>query len=135
MILREMFLGTRRFDGFLRQTGMSSHLLSQRLKKLEGLGVIRREAYSDRPPRNEYRLTDMGRDLWPVIVALKQWGDHWLGDGDSPIKIVHKGCGHVTQPSMNCADCGQAMIAHDARAELSRRFERERQIKSEHYHD
>jgi DNA-binding HxlR family transcriptional regulator len=127
MILREMFLGTRRFDGFLRQTGMSSHLLSQRLKKLEGLGVIRREAYSDRPPRNEYRLTDMGRDLWPVIVALKQWGDRWLGDGASPIKIVHKGCGHVTQPSMICSGCGQAMAAHDAKAEISEPFERERE--------
>ncbi|MGR3344715.1 MAG: winged helix-turn-helix transcriptional regulator [Paracoccaceae bacterium] len=127
MILREMFLGTRRFDDFLRQTGMSSHLLSQRLKKLEVLGVIRREAYSDRPPRNEYRPTEMGRDLWPVIITLKQWGDRWLGDGTSPIQIVHKGCGHVTQPRMTCPDCGQAMSAHDAKAKISQQFERERQ--------
>jgi len=127
LILREMFLGTRRFDDFLHQTRMSSHLLAGRLKKLETLGVIRREAYSEHPPRSEYRLTTMGRDLWPVIIALKQWGDYWLGDGDAPVKIVHKDCGHLTQPQMTCPDCGQAMGARDARAELIESYERERQ--------
>ena len=127
LILREMFLGTRRFDDFLRQTRMSSHLLAGRLKKLETLGVIWREAYSEHPPRSEYRLTTMGRDLWPVIIALKQWGDYWLGDGDAPVKIVHKDCGHLTQPQMTCPDCGHAMGARDARAELIESYERERQ--------
>ena len=79
LILREIFLGNRRFDGFLRQTGMSSHLLSQRLKKLEAAGILRRLKYSERPPRFEYRLTEMGRDLWPVVVSFKRWGDRWLG--------------------------------------------------------
>jgi DNA-binding HxlR family transcriptional regulator len=132
MILREMFLGTRRFDDFLRQTRMSSHLLAGRLKKLEALGVIRREAYSEHPPRSEYRLTAMGRDLWPVIIALKQWGDRWLGDGDAPVQIVHKGCGHLTQPQMTCPDCGQAMEAYDARAELTQSYEHERQAARRH---
>ena len=68
MILREMFLGTHRFDDFLRQTGMSSHLLSQRLKKLETAGVVRRAAYSQRPPRYEYRLTEMELDLDGVFA-------------------------------------------------------------------
>ena len=127
LILREMFLGTRRFDDFLRQTRMSSHLLAGRLKKLETLGVIWREAYSEHPPRSEYRLTAMGRDLWPVIIALKQWGDCWLADGDAPVKIVHKDCGHLTQPQMTCPDCGQVMGAGDASAELIESYERERQ--------
>jgi len=126
MILREMFLGNRRFDNFLRQTGMSSHLLSQRLKKLEAEGVIRREAYSEHPPRHEYRLTDMGRALWPVVITMKQWGDRWLGEGDAPIEIVHKGCGLVTQPQMTCQACGEPMTAHDAEPRLSQTFDKER---------
>lgn len=126
MILREMFLGNRRFDDFLRQTGMSSHLLSRRLKKLEAQGVIRREAYSERPLRHEYRLTAMGRELWPVIIALKQWGDRWLSDGEPSVRIVHKGCGRVTHPQMTCPDCGEPMQAHDARADLSPTLENER---------
>ncbi|MCE8009500.1 helix-turn-helix domain-containing protein [Aestuariivita sp.] len=127
MILREMFLGTRRFDAFLRQTGMSSHLLSRRLKKLEAHGVIRREPYSDRPLRYEYRLTDMGRDLWPIIITLKQWGDRWLSDEASPIEIVHTSCGQLTQPHLTCPVCGAAMTARDAVPHLSQHFQHERQ--------
>ena len=93
-----MFLGTRRFDDFLRLTGMSSHLLSQRLKKLEAQRVIRREPYSERPPRYEYRLTEKGRDLWTVIMALKNWGDLWLNTEETPVQIVHKSCGKIVRP-------------------------------------
>ncbi len=126
MILREMFLGTRRFDDFLRQTGMSSHLLAQRLKKLEQQGVIRREPYSKHPPRHEYRLTAMGRDLWPVVIALKHWGDRWLGEGEPAVQIVHKGCGQVTEPQMTCSNCSAPMSAHDAEPQLSTSFKQER---------
>lgn len=126
MILRELFLGNRRFDDVLRQSGMSSHLLSQRLKKLEAEGVIRRQAYSDRPPRYEYLLTDMGLELWPVIVAMKQWGDRWLGDGRRPFDIVHKACGRATEPRMACSECGEPMGARDAEVRLSKTLDRER---------
>ena len=127
LIVREMFLGTRRFDDFLHLTGMSSHLLAQRLKKLEAEGVIRRELYSERPPRYEYRLTEKGRDLWPVIIALKQWGDGWLGTDDAPVLITHKACGKVVRPHLTCPDCGERIEAHDAEAQLSHTFELERQ--------
>ncbi len=126
LILRELFLGTRRFDDFLRQTGMSPHLLSQRLKKLSAEGIVNRTAYSERPPRYEYRLTEMGRALWPVVIALKQWGDHWLGDGELPVALRHKGCGAVTEPRMTCPECGEPMDAHDSEARLSQRFSEER---------
>lgn len=126
MILREMFLSTRRFDDFLHLTGMSSHLLSQRLKKLESLGVIRREAYSKRPPRFEYRLTRMGRDLWPVIIAFKHWGDRWLSDDEPAVHVVHKHCGAPTTPGLSCSECGEPMEAHDAVAHLAPAFEQER---------
>ncbi len=126
MILREMFLGTRRFDDFLRQTGMSSHLLSQRLKKLEIAGIVRRTAYSQRPPRYEYRLTEMGRTLWPVVISLKQWGDRWLCDGETPVTLMHKGCGAVTEPRMTCPECGEPMNAIDSEVRLSTGFSEER---------
>ena len=122
LILREMFLGSRRFDDFLRQTGMSSHLLSGRLKKLVALGIVQRSVYSQRPLRHEYSLTGMGQDLWPIIVAMKQWGDRWLLDGVPPVQIVHKGCESVTQPQMTCSECGEPMGARDARARLTRDF-------------
>ena len=126
LIMREMFLGTRRFDEFLRLTGTSSHLLSQRLKKLEAQGVINRVPYSERPPRHEYRLTEKGRDLWTVIIALKQWGDRWLSGDDTPVEIVHKGCGCFTKPHMTCPECGEAIDAYDAEAKLSESFELDR---------
>jgi len=127
LIVRELFLGTRRFDSFLRLTGMSSHLLSQRLKKLEAQDVIRREPYSNRPPRHEYHLTEKGRGLWVVLIALKQWGDLWLSGEDTPVQIMHKACGNIVKPNMTCPDCGERMEAHDAEAQLSQPFELERQ--------
>ncbi len=126
MILREMFLGGRRFDDLQRQTGASPHILSQRLKRLESIGVLRRETYSAHPPRHEYRLTEKGRDLWPVVVSMKLWGDKWLGHGVTPVEIIHKSCGRPVIPRMTCPDCSQPMAAHDARTRLSPEFETER---------
>ena len=132
MILREMFLGTRRFDGFLGQTGMSTHLLSQRLKKLEAAGIISRTAYSRRPPRYEYRLTEMGRALWPIVISFKQWGDRWLDGGETPVALVHKACGAVTEPRLTCSECGEPMDAQDAEARLSEAFAAERRSAGKH---
>jgi DNA-binding HxlR family transcriptional regulator len=129
LILREMFLGSRRFDAFLRHTGMSSHLLSQRLKKLVAQGVVERHAYSRRPLRHEYRLTEKGESLWPVIVALKQWGDRWLVEGEPPVRIVHRQCGQVTTPEMTCSACGEPMTARQARAELTAGFTSARDVR------
>tara|TARA_R110002072_G_scaffold11623_2_gene52209 strand:+ start:542 stop:1033 length:492 start_codon:yes stop_codon:yes gene_type:complete len=132
MILRELFLGARRFDALQCQTGASPHTLSQRLKRLEREGILRREAYSEHPPRYEYRLTAMGRDLWPVIIAMKIWGDAWLDErleaGHTPVAITHKGCGRTVVPQMTCPECGEQMHAHDAEAHISEEFKRARDI-------
>ncbi|MEC9435144.1 MAG: helix-turn-helix domain-containing protein [Pseudomonadota bacterium] len=130
LILRELFLGARRFDDFQRQTGGSPHLLSQRLKRLEADGVVRRRRYSLRPPRDEYRLTEKGRDLWPVVAALKGWGDRWLADdvgidapdeefGPKTMRLVHRSCGAPALPRMACAACGEPMTARDSVVEVS----------------
>jgi len=126
MILREMFLGSRRFDELQRLTGAPTATLSQRLKRLESVGVLRREAYSEHPPRHEYRLTDMGRDLWPVVISMKAWGDKWLSSDETHVEILHKECGASITPQLVCPDCHKPMAAHDAEPRLSRKFELER---------
>ncbi len=129
MILREAFLGTRRFDDFQVQTGVSPHLLSQRLKQLCEDEILQRRAYNAHPPRYEYLLTDKGRDLWPVIIALRNWGQTWLG-GET-ITLTHKGCGAQIDPVMTCPDCGAPLSARDVQADLSPEFEQERKTRRE----
>src|SRR4051812_25620460 len=75
LILRDAFLGVRRFDDFQADLGIARNVLTDRLGRLVNAGVLEKRAYSERPPRFEYRLTDKGRDLWPVVHALARWGD------------------------------------------------------------
>ncbi len=133
MIFREMFLGSRRFDDLLRHTGASPHVLSQRLKRLEAEGIVVRRPYNDRPPRHEYKLTEKGRDLWPVVIALKSWGDRWLdGPAETPITLTHAKCGQTTQPQLVCSDCGEPIDALSCRASLSPDMLRERDAATPH---
>jgi DNA-binding HxlR family transcriptional regulator len=78
LILREAFLGTRRFDAFQMHLGITRHLLTERLAVLVRDDVLRRARYQEHPPRDEYRLTEKGLDLYPVIVGLTRWGDPWM---------------------------------------------------------
>lgn len=116
MILREMFLGSRRFEEFQRNTGASPHLLSQRLKQLLEDGIVTKRLYCEHPKRYEYILTDKGRDMWPVIIMLKAWGDKWLVKQD--VTLVHKGCGAEMTPRLHCPDCGDPLEARDVRAQI-----------------
>lgn len=110
MIIRNAFLGTRRFDDFHAGLGMTRHVLADRLDRLVTAGVLRKEAYQERPPRYEYRLTEQGRDLYPVLLALTGWGDKWLDGGKgAPVIYHHKPCGHITRPVMACSECGEVM--------------------------
>ncbi|MDK3018267.1 winged helix-turn-helix transcriptional regulator [Pseudodonghicola flavimaris] len=124
VILREAFLGTRRFDDFQRHTGASPHVLSLRLKQLCGDGILRKRAYSETPPRFEYLLTDKGMDLWPLIMALQSWGEKWLGG--QGVTLTHKSCGTVITPQLGCPDCGAPLTARDLQAEISPEFSEER---------
>jgi DNA-binding HxlR family transcriptional regulator len=87
LIMKEIMLGNRRFDGIHRQTGMSSLSLSSRLAALERARIVRRMPYSQRPLRFEYLATAKGKSLWPLLVALTQWGDQWTGNGSVPLRI------------------------------------------------
>lgn len=116
LVLRNAFLGVRRFDDFQAQLGVTRHLLAERLNRLVEAGVMKKVAYQERPPRYEYRLTEKGRDLYPVLLALTTWGDKWLDEGrGAPLLYQHKGCGHVFRPTMVCSECGEPVTAHDVR--------------------
>lgn len=96
LILRELSMGSRRFDDIQAQTGMSSHLLSTRLKRLEADGVIERQAYSERPPRYEYVVTSMGKELDALLLLLRSWGTKWLPphEGSGPaVTLTHRETG------------------------------------------
>jgi len=90
LIILEAFLGTRRFDAFQRNLGIARNILSTRLQKLCDHGIFRREPIHDGARRHEYRLTEMGLDLLPAVIALMQWGDHWLNDDRAPLVLLDR---------------------------------------------
>jgi DNA-binding HxlR family transcriptional regulator len=116
LIVRDAFLGVTRFDDFQARLGISRNILTQRLNHLVEAGVLSRVAYSDHPPRSDYRLTAKGRDLWLVVTAMRQWGDRWAADGGPPVQTRHTGCGHVVTAVPACSHCGEPL---DARAVIA----------------
>jgi DNA-binding HxlR family transcriptional regulator len=116
LVVREAFLGVTRFDQFHERLGISRNVLNQRLSHLVEAGVLRRIPYSEHPLRFDYRLTDKGRDLWPVLTAMRQWGDRHAAPGGPPVEIVHKACGHVAEVVSTCSACGEPIGARDVRA-------------------
>ncbi len=120
LIIRESFLGARRFDAFQERLGAPRRILSERLKRLVERGILKRVQYLERPPRFEYRLTDKGVDLYPVISSLRVFGDKNLPHPDGPpVEEIHERCGHVVQPILACPECGEPIHAKDMRARIS----------------
>ncbi len=114
LIIRNCFLGTRRFDVFQQQLGITRHRLADRLDRLVEDEVLCRVPYQERPLRHEYRLTEKGKDLYPVILSLVRWGDRWMDGGrGAPVIYKHVPCGHLTQPTMVCSECGEPLLARD----------------------
>ena len=110
LILRDAFMGTRRFDKFQHNLGITRHRLSERLGKLVDQGVLTKVPYPDRPVRYEYRLTRKGLALYPVLMTLARWGDEWMDkDEGAPIEYVHQKCGQQTHPVLTCSECGEPL--------------------------
>lgn len=107
LVVRDAFLGITRFDDFHTRLGISRNVLAQRLEHLVEHGVLVRKPYQDNPVRYDYRLTDKGRALWPVLTAMRQWGDEWAAPDGPPLAVVHKSCGHTMTAVMVCQDCGE----------------------------
>src|SRR4051794_13511141 len=118
LIVRDAFLGTRRFDDFQRNLGIARNVLQTRLERLVDAGVLRRARYQERPERFEYRLTSKGVDLWPVLVAMMKWGDKHAAEHGPPVVLRHVGCGGELDDHRLCRSCGMPIEAHEVRAEL-----------------
>lgn len=106
LVLREVFLGVRRFDAIQEKTGAPRAVLVRRLRALVDAGVLVRRDYRDAGARTrqEYHLTESGRELQPVLTALMQWGDkHLAGPAGPPLRVTHTGCGEPVRATLRCA--------------------------------
>jgi DNA-binding HxlR family transcriptional regulator len=116
LIVRDAFLGVRRFEDFQRDLGLSRGVLTDRLNRLLEAGIFERRLYQERPERHEYRLTEKGRDLWPVTVALLRWGDRYYAEQGPPRVVLHRDCGGEVTERLTCAKCGAELTARDVEA-------------------
>jgi DNA-binding HxlR family transcriptional regulator len=118
LVLREAFWRVRRFEDFQRNLGIARNVLTDRLGRLVDEEILRRERYQDRPARFEYRLTDKGLALWPVMMTLMQFGDrYYAGDEGPPVVVHHRECGGEVTAHLTCAKCGAELRARDVVAE------------------
>src|SRR5262252_2122603 len=115
LAVREVFLGNRRFDEMVPRTGAPRDTLAARLRSLVGAGILERRQYSAHPARFEYRLTEAGQDLYPVILTLMRWGDKHLAGGDGPPLVLEHACGHQLAAAVVCEACGEPVTARAAR--------------------
>ena len=110
LIIRDLQLGLDRFDALAENLGISRNLLAARLAHLTEHGIVARRRYSEHPPRYRYVLTDAGRQLVPVLMALTAWGDRWATpEGGPPLLFRHRGCGHQFTPTVTCGACGEQL--------------------------
>jgi DNA-binding HxlR family transcriptional regulator len=127
LVVREAFLGTRRFEQFVAYTGGTPQVVSSRLRRLVDGKILKKVPYADRPRRFEYRLTEKGRALHPILIAIMNWGDTWLDDGrGSPNPLRHVSCGHVTRPVMVCTACREDVSLANLRNEPTQRLQKQR---------
>lgn len=119
LVLREAFYGVRRFDEFQGALRIGRNVLTQRLVRLVGEGLLERVQYSEHPPRFEYVLTGKGRDFWPVLAAMTAWGDRWLDDGEGPPVVLHHTvCDHDTTATVVCSHCREPLELEQVRNSL-----------------
>src|SRR5436190_20275870 len=89
LVLRECFNRTRRFEDFQAHLGIARNVLTDRLATLVAEGILERRQYQERPVRHEYRLTEKGLDLYPILVSVMRWGDRYKSEA-APVRLVHE---------------------------------------------
>ena len=116
LVLREVFTGQRRFEEIQRNLGVATNILSDRLQTLVDADILERRPLGDRADRFDYRLTEKGLDLNPVLLELMRWGDRWDAPVAGPPKlVVHRDCGHETHAVQTCSHCGEPLTARNVR--------------------
>ncbi|WP_130802529.1 winged helix-turn-helix transcriptional regulator [Acinetobacter ihumii] len=123
LILRNSFMGIRRFDDFQANLGVTRHVLSERLKRLVDHGILVKTPYVDRQERFEYRLTEKGLELYPVLLSMANWADKWMDQGiGAPMLYQHKSCGKVFKPVLICSECGEPISAKQVMVQPNPRY-------------
>ena len=117
LVIREAFLGTRRFDDYQRKLGCARNVLTDRLNRLVEVGILSKTPYQEHPPRHEYRLTRQGVELWPAMMSLKTWGDRYLAPDGPPVLIRHRDCGGELDERLHCSRCGAELGPADVEAQ------------------
>ena len=118
LIVRDIFRGQRRFDDIQKDLGIARNVLANRLDRLVEEDILVKRRYQERPARYEYRLTEKGIDLWPVLVSLVKWGDkHEPGAGGPPVVVRHKACDGEIDDHFTCERCGERVWARQAYVE------------------
>jgi DNA-binding HxlR family transcriptional regulator len=125
LVLRDVFLGVRRFDELVASLGVTRTVLTHRLRKLVDAGVLERHRYTDRADRFEYHPTDKGRALLPVLVGLMRWGDaYYAGPAGPPRQLLHRGCGGALTETSTCGRCAAPVAFADVEAPLAPAYAR-----------
>jgi DNA-binding HxlR family transcriptional regulator len=117
LVIRDAFLGVRRFDDFQRSLGVARNVLTDRLNRLVEAEILRRHRYQERPERYEYRLTRKGVGLWPIMMTTMKWGDRYLAPEGKPRLILHKDCGGEIDERLHCSRCGAELGPTDVYVE------------------
>src|SRR4051794_24067655 len=116
IIRNALFAGSTRYSDFQRSLGIASNILRDRLDAFVDAGIMRRHRYSDQPELYEYLLTEKGRDVAPVLIALTEWGDRWAAPDGPPILYSHTTCGAAVGHEIVCATCGRVDDPADVQA-------------------
>lgn len=117
LIIREACLGTRRFDDFQRALGIGRNVLARRLRQLVEQELLVAQPYSQHPPRDEYRLTAKGRDVYPILAAMAAWHDRWTSTPGGPLlQLHHTACDHDMEASVVCNHCAVPLDVREIRA-------------------
>lgn len=118
LVLRDAFLGVRRFDEFVNDLGIARNVLTDRLGRLVANGMLETRLYQEHPPRYEYRLTEQGKDLFDLLMALWSYGERWKPPADpARQKVIHLTCGHEARAVAHCGNCGERLTRRDVRIE------------------
>ncbi|MNI36123.1 HTH-type transcriptional regulator YodB [compost metagenome] len=133
LVLRELFMGSHRFDEIQAQTGGTPQMVAARLKSMEADGLLERRAYSERPKRYEYHLTEKGDAFHSVVLALRAWGETWCKSSGEGLAVVytHRSCGEPAGLGPLCAHCAQPLRRADLISEPSAAYVAERSARRE----
>jgi|GEM_PF-469000 len=133
LVLRELFAGTHRFENIQAYTGGTPQMITARLKTLEADGLVERRVYNKHPLRHEYHLTAKGEAFFPVLLALRAWGETWCKSPKEgrALNYTHLACGRPAGLGPLCESCGEPLHRDDMTAERTPKYRREREARWE----